>query len=154
MAATTQEFMAQRGMPYRLLADLVLTAHAAIVIFVVGGLAIVLVGNHYRWQWVNGLWFRLLHLAAIAFVIAETWMGMTCPLTTLEMWLRIKARATTYSGGFIEHWLQRLIYYDAPGWVFAAAYTLFGLLVAATWWYFPPTRKAGNPARTDLTKGR
>ena len=154
MAAYNKAFLAQNLMPYQLLADLVLTAHAAIVVFVVGGLAVVPVGNRYGWNWVNGLWFRLLHLAAIAFVIAETWAGVTCPLTTLEMWLRTKAGAGTYNGSFIEHWLQGLLYYDAPVWVFAVGYTLFGLLVVATWWYFPPARKADSSARSGVAQRR
>jgi hypothetical protein len=57
------------------------------------------------------------------------------------MWLREKAGEETYSGSFIEHWLQRLLYYDAPPWVFIAAYTAFGLVVLSTWWFFPPKRK-------------
>lgn len=126
-------------MPYQLLADLVLATHVGLAVFVAGGLALILIGNLRSWVWVNGLWFRLLHLAAIGVIVAETWIGLNCPLTTLEMWLRAKARATTYSGGFIEHWLQKLLYYDAPTWAFAVGYTLFGLLVVATWWYFPPT---------------
>jgi hypothetical protein len=141
MAAMIPEFIAQAEMPWQLLADLVLTTHVALVIFVAGGLALILIGNRYGWNWVNRLWFRLLHLAAIAFVVAETWIGLSCPLTTLEMWLRAKARTGTYSGGFIEYWLQRLLYYDAPAWVFAVGYTLFGLVVVATWRYFPPTRQ-------------
>jgi polyferredoxin len=86
----------------------------------------------------NHLWFRLAHLAAIGVVVAETWFGVTCPLTTLEMWLRVRAGVSTYSGNFVEHWLQRLLYYDAPAWVFSVGYSLFALVVAATWWYFPP----------------
>ncbi len=124
--------------PYQLLADAVLSLHVAIVVFVVGGLVLIIAGNLRAWRWVNALWFRLAHLAAIAVVVAEAWFGVVCPLTSLEMWLRAKARATTYSGGFIEHWLQRILYYDAPGWVFTLGYSLFGLVVAATWWYFPP----------------
>ncbi len=136
-----REIAAKHDMPYQLLADLVLAAHIALVVFVGGGLALVVIGNWRSWNWVNGLWFRLMHLAAIAIVIAETWLGLTCPLTTLEMWLRAKARATTYSSGFIEYWLQRILYYDAPAWVFAVGYTLFGLLVVATWWFYPPVRR-------------
>lgn len=126
-------------MPYQLLADAVLALHVAVVVFVVAGVVLVIAGNLRRWQWVNALSFRLAHLAAIGFVVAESWLGWTCPLTTLEMWLRAKAFAPTYAGGFIEHWLQRLLYYDAPAWVFTLGYSLFGLLVLATWWYFPPT---------------
>lgn len=133
--------MAKQDMPYPLLADLVLAAHLILVVFIVGGLVLVVIGNLRSWNWVNGLWFRLLHLAAIAIVVAESWFGLSCPLTTLEIWLRTKARATTYTGGFIEHWLQRILFYDAPPWVFTAGYTLVGLLVVATWWFFPLARR-------------
>jgi len=127
--------------PYQLLADLVLALHLAIVLFVVGGLVLIVVGNLRAWHGVNAPWFRSLHLAAIAVVIAEAWFGATCPLTSVEMWLREKARTSTYGGSFIEHWASSLLYYEAPSWVFTAGYSLFGLLVAATWWYFPPTFK-------------
>lgn len=129
------------GLPYQLLADAVLALHVAIVTFVVGGLVLVVIGNLRNWRWVNALWFRLAHLGAIAVVVAEAWQGVVCPLTTLEMWLRAKAGATTYSGSFIEYWLHRVLYYEAPSWVFALGYSLFGLLVLAAWWYFPPTCK-------------
>lgn len=120
---------------------MVLTLHFSIVAFVVGGLVLTIIGNLRAWRWVNAPWFRLAHLVAIAFVVAQAWFGATCPLTSLEMWLRANARAGTYSGSFIGHWLQRLLYYEAPTWVFTLGYSLFGLLVAATWWCFPPTTK-------------
>ena len=125
-------------LPYQLLADVVLALHVAIVVFVVGGLVFIIVGNLRAWRGVNALWFRAAHLAAIAVVVAEAWFGAICPLTSLEMWLRAKAGATTYAGSFIEYWLQRILYYEAPAWVFALGYSLFGLVVLATWWYFPP----------------
>jgi len=125
-------------MPYEALANLVLGVHLAIVAFVVLGLVLIIVGNLRQWPWVNNLWFRFAHLGAIAVVVLESWFGITCPLTTLEAWLRIRAHTAAYSGGFVEHWLQRLLYYEAPPWVFVLGYSLFGLLVATTWWYFPP----------------
>ena len=131
-----------------LLADAVLVLHAAIAAFVVGGWIIVVFGNLRRWRWVNDLRFRLAHLAAIAVVVAEAWLGVACPLTTLEMWLRSRAGAPTYGGGFIEHWFQHLLYHDAPPWVFVLAYSLFGLLVLATWRYFPPDMKGRDNERS------
>ena len=115
-----------------------LALHVAIVAFVVGGLMLIVVGNLRAWRWVNALWLRIAHLAAIAVVVAEAWVGAVCPFTSLEMWLRTKARTTTYAGSFIEYWLQHILYYEAPSWVFAVAYSLFGLVVVAAWWYFPP----------------
>jgi hypothetical protein len=123
---------------YQLLADVVLFLHLAIVTFVVGGLVLVIIGNLRAWPWVNAAGFRLAHLAAIVIVVAEAWLGVACPLTTLEMWLRTKARTTTYVSSFIEHWVQRILYYEAPAWVFTLIYSLFGLAVVITWWYFPP----------------
>lgn len=129
-------------MPYQLLADLVLTVHFAVVLFVIGGLVAIVAGNLYGWRFVNSWWFRLAHLAAIAVVVAQAWLGIVCPLTTLESWLRVQAGQAAYAESFIEHWLTRLLYYDAPAWVFTAAYTSFGLAVVAAWWRFPPGRRA------------
>jgi hypothetical protein len=129
------------------LANAVLVLHLALVVFVVGGLVLVVAGNLAHWRWVNGLAFRLAHAAAIAAVVTEAWLGLTCPLTTLEMWLRSQAGTATYGGGFVEHWLQWLLYYDAPAWTFTIIYSVFGLIVAATWWYFPPTSRRHAAAR-------
>jgi hypothetical protein len=125
-------------LPYQLLANMVISLHVAIVVFVVGGLSFIIIGNLCTWRWVNALRFRLMHLAAISVVVAEAWIGAVCPLTSLEMWLRVKAHATTYTGSFIEHWLQHILYYEAPAWVFTVSYSLFFIVVIATWWYFPP----------------
>ncbi len=135
-------------MPYQFLADLVLFTHFAIVVFVIGGLAVILIGNWLGWHWVNNWCFRVVHLAAIVIVVIQAWLGQLCPLTILESWLREQAGETVYTTSFISHWLRKLLYYDAPLWVFAIIYTLFAALVAAAWWYFPPTR------RNELTHKR
>jgi len=127
--------------PYQLLADIVLALHLAVVLFVVGGLVVILAGNLVHWQWVNKRWFRFTHLGAILFIIAEAWLEIICPLTIFENWLREKANAPGYRGSFIEHWLHRIMYVEAPWWLFAVVYSLFGLAVLATWWYFPPSAK-------------
>lgn len=128
----------------QILADAVLALHLAVVVFVVAGLALIVIGNLRRWRWVNAWQFRGLHLAAIGIVVAEAWWGVTCPLTTLEMWLRRQAGGSTYGGSFVEHWFSRLLYYEAPPWVFTVAYTAFGVLVAAVWWRFPPRADASR----------
>ena len=146
---------------FQLLADAVLCLHVLVVLFVGGGLVLVLAGNAggRRWPWVNRWWFRLAHLSTIAVVVAQSWLGITCPLTTLEIWLRAQGHAAIYAGSFLEHWLQHLLYYTAAWWVFALAYTLFGVLVVATWWIYPPmdsapagdlcSRQAGPILRTE-----
>jgi hypothetical protein len=123
---------------YHKLADLVLITHVGFVAFVVLGLVLIIVGGCCGWRWIRNPWFRILHLAAIGVVAFQSWFGMTCPLTILEMNLRDRASDATYDNGFIAHWLQRLLFYEAPPWVFTASYTLFGLLVVASWFKFRP----------------
>jgi polyferredoxin len=127
---------------YQSLADAVLILHVGVVLFIVGGLLLIVVGNLRAWPWVNRLWFRLAHLAAIAVVVGQSWAGMVCPLTTLESWLRRLGGGAGYGKGFIEHWLQDLLFYQAPTWVFTLAYSAFGLAVIAVWWRFPVARRA------------
>lgn len=136
-------------LPYQHLANAVLLAHLAVVLFVVGGLVVVVVGNRCGWGWVNRLWFRIVHLAAIALVVAQSWFGAVCPLTSLESWLRSKTGESPSGQGFIEYWVGYLLFYDAPTWAFTLAYTAFGLLVAAAWWYFPPERRQGKMKATQ-----
>lgn len=128
-------------LPYQLLADLVLALHSGVVIFIVLGTVLIVVGNLRGWRWVNHFWLRFVHLAGMLSVAIGTWLDITCPLTDVERWLRIKANAETYSGSFIGHWLQQLLFYDFAPWVFVLTYTLFGLLILALWWIFPPRRK-------------
>ncbi|HEX2013548.1 MAG TPA: DUF2784 family protein [Roseateles sp.] len=140
---------------HRWLADLVLILHLGLVLFVVGGLLLIVAGNLLaRWPWVNGWPLRCAHLATIAVVVAQSWLGLTCPLTTLESWLRLRAGMPGYGPGqgFIAHGLQRLLFYNAPDWVFTLLYSSFGLLVVAAWCYFPPragTRPSPGDAMSD-----
>ena len=132
---------------YQALADLVLVLHAAVVVFVVGGLVLVVVVNAKGWHWVNATWFRAAHLVAIAVVALQAWAGMVCPLTTLESWLRVQGGAPGYNASFIEHWVQRLLFYEAPTWVFNLLYSTFAAAVAVAWWRYPPVRvSSGAPS--------
>lgn len=128
-------------MPYRALADAVLIVHVAVVLFVVLGLVAIVLGNRAGWSWVNGFWWRAAHIAAIVVVALQAWLDRYCPLTILESWLREQAGQPAYARSFIQHWLQQLIYYDAPLWLFAIVYTIFGGLVVWAWRRFPPERR-------------
>ena len=118
---------------YRALADLVLTIHTGFILFVVVGLLVILCGGFLRWSWVRNPWFRAAHLAAIGIVVIQAWLGIICPLTTLEMYLRDQAGDETYDGTFVAHWLRKLVFYQAPPWLFVVCYTLFGLAVVGSW---------------------
>ena len=133
-------------MAYRVAADLILLAHSLFVAFVVLGLLLILAGKPLGWSWVRNPWFRAAHLAGIGIVVLQAWLGIVCPLTTWEMALRAKAGDAVYSGAFVAHWLETVLYYQAPPWVFTVAYTAFGALVVLSWiWVRPrPFGRAGT----------
>lgn len=127
---------------YALLADAVLVVHALFVGFVVFGLVLILLGLGLGWGWVRNFWFRIAHLAAIGIVVAQSWVGVLCPLTIWENALRRAAGEAGYSGSFIQHWLHEILFYEAAPWVFTLVYTAFGAAVVLTWVFGRPRSRA------------
>ncbi len=140
---------------YLLGADVLLIIHTGFAVFVVLGLFVVLLGGLLSWSWVRNPWFRLAHLAGITIVVLQSWAGVICPLTTWEMALREQAGGAVYAGSFIAHWLESLLYYRAPEWVFVVVYTLFGALVVVSWLWVPPRRfgAAEEPHQQSVSSG-
>lgn len=122
------------------LADAILALHVGIVAFVVLGQLAILVGAWRRWSWIRHFRFRIAHLLLMLFIALQSWLGQLCPLTTWEQALRRHAGQAAYGGSFVEHWLSRLIFLEAPWWAFVAAYTAFAALVAGCWFAIPPRR--------------
>jgi hypothetical protein len=119
-------------------ADAILLLHVLFVAFVVFGLALIFTGRSLGWNWVRNPWFRLIHLIAIAVVVFQSWLRVICPLTTLEMEFRSRAGDGVYPGSFIAHWLETILYYQAPPWVFMVCYTVFGAMVLTSWFWVRP----------------
>lgn len=87
-------------MGYRLAADAVVVAHGAFILFaVLGGLLAL-----------RRRWLALLHLPAVAWALFIEATGRICPLTPLEVSLRVAAGDAGYDGGFVEHYLIPIIY--------------------------------------------
>ncbi len=87
-------------MLYRVLADLVLVTHFAFIAFVVaGGFAAV--------RWPRLAWA---HVPCFVWGALIEFAGWICPLTPLEVRLRIASGQAGYSGGFIERYLLPVIY--------------------------------------------
>jgi hypothetical protein len=120
-------------------ADALLVVHFAIVLFIAGGLILTWTGAALGWGWIRSPWFRYLHLGAIAFVALEALLGVACPLTIWEDMLRGGVRAES----FVGRWVERLLYYRAPEWVFTAAYVAWTAATLVTLRLVPPTRRAG-----------
>jgi hypothetical protein len=128
---------------YQILADGVLLLHVLFAGFVLAGQLLIVLGAYRGWVWIRNRGFRIFHLGAIAIVVTQSWISLICPLTALEMRLRVLAGQEQYEGSFIQFWLERLLYYEAPAWVFISVYTVFGLFVVMTWFCFPPQKKSG-----------
>ncbi|QDU65684.1 DUF2784 domain-containing protein [Engelhardtia mirabilis] len=124
-----------------LLADLIVVAHLAYVLFVVVGLGLILVGWWRGWAWVRSPLFRLAHLAAIALVAAEAVAGVTCPLTIWEYDLRVAAGQAPEEIGFVARIARDVLFFDVPEEAFRPWYVGFLGLVVLTLFCVRPTRR-------------
>jgi len=102
----------------RVLADATVALHFAFILFVVFGGA--LVWRRTAWAW--------LHVPAVAWVAWLEFTQAICPLTPLENALRARAGDAGYAGGFIQHYLEPLIY---PGGLTPGIQMVLGALVVA-----------------------
>jgi hypothetical protein len=123
---------------YSWLADLILLIHFSYVLFVVLALVVIWVGFFLHWSFVRNFWFRLVHLLAIGYVVAESLGGVICPLTLWENQLRIKAGNGVYLSSFMEHWVHQIMFYDASPETFTAIYVIFFLAVLLSLWCVKP----------------
>jgi len=123
---------------HALFADAILAVHGGYVLFVVGGQIAILLGWWRGWEWTRGRVFRVAHLAAIGLVVWEAWAGVACPLTVWENRYRELAGADAYPISFMAYWLREFIFYSAPDWVFTLLYTVFSLIVIASYLLNPP----------------
>lgn len=130
---------------YLLLADLVLVLHTLWVAFVVFGLVVIWFGHFCRWSFVRNFYFRLAHVLAMGFVAVTTLLGIVCPLTAWENQLRwLAGQGQRYQGSFIQHWLDRILFYEASEDVFKVVYVGFFLLVVGSFLVVKP-RWPGKP---------
>jgi hypothetical protein len=82
-------------MPDGSMADLVLVAHFAFMVFVArGGFPV--------WRWRRLAW---VHIPVVLWGAAIAIVGFECPLTPLENRLQRLGGRAGYEGGFIEHYI-------------------------------------------------
>src|SRR5262249_39649387 len=97
------------------LAILVLLLHALFILWVVFGALLTRTRPVLRW----------LHIASLVWGILTELLPWPCPLTVLENWLEAKAGIQPYQGGFLLHYLDKLVYPD----ISATVLTVAGVLV-------------------------
>jgi Protein of Unknown function (DUF2784) len=109
-------------MIWSFLADSLVVLHFAFTAFVV-------LGGFLTWRWPRLLF---LHLPALAWGCWVEVSHSICPLTPLENHFRHSAGEAGYNGGFLAHYLVRVLY--PPGltwhiqWMLAAVLILINLI--------------------------
>lgn len=93
-------------MPYKFLADLVLLIHFTFILFVVfGGFAVLKFRRIIYYHIPAALWGAIIEIT-----------GWICPLTPLEIELRVRAGSGFRTGGFIDHYLTPIVYPPGLTW--------------------------------------
>ena len=103
---------------YAALAILVLFLHALFILWVAFGA--LLTGSHRARRW--------LHIASLVWGILTELLPWPCPLTLLENWAEGKAGVEPYHGGFLLHYLDKLVYPDIGVTILTAAGVVICLL--------------------------
>jgi len=94
-----------------LLADLTAYLHGAVVVYLLGGLLVILAGLWRGWAVAKAFWFRFTHLCCWLVVTAFAIVGQPCPLTTLEQYFRELADPSgAYQGSFLAYQVHRAIH--------------------------------------------
>lgn len=100
---------------YSALATAILFLHALFILWVVFGALLTRSRPVLRW----------LHIASLGWGILTEVLPWPCPLTLLENWLEGRAGVEPYQGGFLLHYLDRLVYPD----ISANVLTIAGVVV-------------------------
>lgn len=79
----------------------------AVVVIHLGFLVFVPVGALLAWRWPAVVW---VHLPATAWAVLSVTVGLDCPLTSWEKDLRRLGREHLYRGGFIDHYVENVVY--------------------------------------------
>ena len=109
------------------LAEAVLAAHVAVILFNLFGLVAVPIGAVCGWHFVHIRWWRLLHVASLAVVAVQATLGRACILTLWQA--RLEGSGT--AAPLLMRWVEGLVYWRLPLWVFAALYVVvFGYALA------------------------
>jgi len=102
---------------YSVLAGSVLFLHALFILWVVFGALLTRSRPILRW----------LHIASLVWGMVTELLPWPCPLTVLENWLEAKAGVQPYQGGFLLHYLDKLVYPD----ISATVLTVAGVVICA-----------------------
>jgi hypothetical protein len=109
--------------------QLVLALHLLVIAFNVTGLAVIPLGARLNWRLVRIRWLRLLHLGLLAAVAVQAALGQACFLTVWQSDLTGGGRANP----LIMRWVNSLVFWPLPIWVFTALYLAAFIYAVALW---------------------
>ena len=118
-------------------ATLILLVHFVVVAFNVFGLIAVPIGRLFGWEFVRGFWWRFAHVLSLAAVALQAVLGRACFLTIWENALRTDAGPSDVPP-MIASWINSVLYWPLPLWVFAAGYVGVLLYALMLWRWVPP----------------
>jgi len=125
-------------MLYKILADTIVVTHFAWILFMLTGFILTLRG-FFRKGFFDRWLFRTLHLCGIAYVSLLALMGEYCPLTIWENSLRAKYDpGLTYSGSFIIHYVEKLVYPDVNPLMIQIPTTFIAVFTVIVFIFKPP----------------
>jgi len=129
---------------YKILANIIVVMHFAWIIFMLTGFLLTLCG--FWWKKIfDWLLFRYLHLLGILYVSLLAVMGKYCPLTIWENALREKHESgLAYSGPFIIHYIEKLVYPDINPWFIRIATALIAISTIIIFIIRPPQKRQLN----------
>jgi hypothetical protein len=119
------------------LADTVLVIHFGVAAFIALGLLLIPIGRLRAWHWVRHRRLRILHAGLMVFVALEALVGMTCPLTRLEAYLR----GTQAHESFWAEQISRLLFWHLPLSFFLILYLACAAWVIWLWFFCRPRPK-------------
>jgi len=123
------------------LAFAVLGVHVAVIAFNAGGLIVIPLGAWRGWPFVRVFWWRALHLALLVLVAVQALFGRACFLTLWQAALEQDAGAPASRAPLIARWIDSVIFWNLPIWVFAALYGVVLVYALALWRWVPPVRR-------------
>lgn len=126
-----------------MLASLVLAVHVAIIAFNLLGLIAIPVGARRGWTWVRAPLWRALHLVSWGAVALQATAGRACFLT---VWQDDLAGIGAADTPLIMRWVNAVIFWPLPLWVFTALYVVAFAYALALLWLVPPRPMAKRPA--------
>lgn len=120
-----------------MLAAAILSVHLAIIAFNVFGLVATPVGAWRGWRFVHQPLWRLAHVACLALVAIQAVAGRACLLTIWQDEASGAVTRTPLIMGFVD----RLLFWRLPIWVFATFYVAIFAYALALLWIVPLRRR-------------